>query len=78
MKLSLESIVGLTVVLSSKTWEDLDHPIYIQTGPNKEDILDGVEEFFTILYHQIRSIPEGERREGGREREEGREDGNGI
>ena len=34
--------------------EDLDHPIYINTGPEEEDVVDGVEEFFYILYHHLR------------------------
>ena len=36
-----------------KTWEELDDPIWVKTGPNKEDTIEGGEEWFTFLYHLI-------------------------
>ena len=33
-----------------KKWEDLDDPIWIQTGQHKEDIFDAVEEWFGYIF----------------------------
>ena len=33
-----------------KTWAELDEPIYIQTGPDKEDIIEGGEEWFGHIF----------------------------
>ena len=33
-----------------KEWTDLDHPIWIRTAPDKEDIFDGGEEWFSYIF----------------------------
>ena len=38
-----------------KEWEDLDNPIYIKTGPEPQDIIEGGEEWFTTLFHLLGS-----------------------
>lgn len=36
-----------------KQWDELDEPIYIKTGPEKEGVIEGGEEWFSTLYHLI-------------------------
>ena len=43
----------LSLIGHRQEWADLDAPIYIQTGPEKEDIIEGGEEWFTTLFHLI-------------------------
>ena len=36
-----------------KTWAELDQPIWINTGPEPEDIIDGGEEWFLENFHLL-------------------------
>ena len=33
-----------------KTWSELDEPIWIETGPDKEDVIEGGEEWFGHIF----------------------------
>ena len=34
-----------------RSWTALDKPIWIKRGPEEDDIIDGTEEFFTVIYN---------------------------
>ena len=36
-----------------KQWADLDDPIWIKTGPDKEDIFEGGEEWFGFIFGSL-------------------------
>ena len=40
-----------TLIPGRQSWEDLDNPHWIKTGPNEK--VDGVEEFFMYLFHHF-------------------------
>ena len=40
-----------------ETWKDLDHERWIKTGLDDNEKIDGVELFFTYLFHQLTATP---------------------
>ena len=40
------------LIAGRRTWAELDLPRWIETGPNERK--DGVQGFFTYLFHQLR------------------------
>lgn len=44
------SVCGAMRIGDRKEWSDLDFPVWIKTGPEKQDVTDGGEEWFGHLF----------------------------
>ena len=42
--------IRTSLIGQHKDWGDLDHPIYIKTGLEKDDVIEGGEEWFTTPF----------------------------
>ena len=44
------SLIGESLIGERGEWKDLNKPVWIQTGPDKDDIIEGGEELFSHIF----------------------------